>query len=415
MNSSNILSYLEMSSPNLNLTNTIHLQDTIKITEKMMADYPREKEIKSLEQQLLQNRDSYPLMVHLAVKLAKSKVLLRKIKKPIHITVLFAVYKEHNRIRTQEEHPHGEDFLLRKIAQLNWLFSNTPNFSWDMIVIDDGDPKQSGKIAQNILSEKFTGKNVRVLFLENAIQQMLSVTYPMQSTDESRKGGAILYGMWEAIQKPKPNHIIVYTDADLSTHLGQVGLLIDPIVHQGKDAGIGSRREKESVVLKTGSRNNRGKLFIYLWMQILPILNTIVDTQCGFKAFTSETVERIISDMLEKQFAFDIELLLKTETHRRNSIAKIPIAWIDSEAASTTTHLQPYLPMLQSVVKMYHKYLPENPRSQEFADFVHSLTEQKWNQLLDIIPEDIISREPSEFKDFQGVQAAELKMLLSEK
>jgi len=37
-----------------------------------------------------------------------------------------------------------------------------------------------------------------------------------------------------------PDHVIAYTDADLSTHLGQLGLLIDPIVRGGRDAAIDS-------------------------------------------------------------------------------------------------------------------------------------------------------------------------------
>ncbi len=72
--------------------------------------------------------------------------------------------------------------------------------------------------------------------------------------------------MWDLAQKDhSKKHIVVFTDADLSTHLGQLMLLADPIVNQGKLTAIGSRREKQSVVVKQVARNNRGKLFIYLW------------------------------------------------------------------------------------------------------------------------------------------------------
>ncbi len=40
--------------------------------------------------------------------------------------------------------------------------------------------------------------------------------------------------MWTAAAEDgSPDHVIAYTDADLSTHLGQLGLLIDPIVRGG--------------------------------------------------------------------------------------------------------------------------------------------------------------------------------------
>ena len=404
--------YEKIASRNLDLTNSAHLEKVLEIAEKMLLDFSTSTAIAEFEKVLIEKKDEHPLMVHLAVKLAKSKRVLLSISKPAHITIVFAVYKEHNRIRTKEEHPHGENFLLRKIKQLNWLFNDMPNFSWDMTIVDDGDPEKSGEIAQEILAEKYAGNNLKVLFLEEAIQKGVPVTHPMQSASESRKGASIIYGMWDAIQQKKRNHIVVFTDADLSTHLGQVGLLIEPIIKNRKDSAIGSRREKESVVVKKGARNNRGKLFIYLWKRMLPNLSYIIDTQCGFKAFTAETVACITPDTIEKQFAFDIELLLKTELHHKDSIEKVPIAWIDSEAASTTTDIQPYLSMLKSTAKMYRKYLPENESSSKFADFILSLAEEKWNLLLSNIPEEIKKREPLDFNEYQGISVNDLKAIL---
>ena len=167
--------------------------------------------------------------------------------------------------------------------------------------------------------------------------------------------------MWDAVQNSNAkNPIIVYTDADLSTHLGQVMLLVDLLLNQNKTVAIGSRREPNSVVIKKGARNDRGKLFIYLWKRLIPNLGDIVDTQCGFKAFRAEIIPEIIEDLIENKFAFDIELLVKAELLKKDSIIKIPIAWIDSEEASTTTDIQPYLPMLKSIVKMSKEYFPMN-------------------------------------------------------
>jgi hypothetical protein len=67
---------------------------------------------------------------------------------------------------------------------------------------------------------------------------------------------------------------------------------------------------------KRGQRNVRGKLFIFLWKRLLSPLRYITDTQCGFKVFRAEVVRDMLADVREKKFAFDLELLLKTELRR---------------------------------------------------------------------------------------------------
>ena len=214
--------------------------------------------------------------------------------------------------------------------------------------------------------------------------------------------------MHVAAESVPSNHIIAFTDADLSTHLGQLGLMADPILRGGFDAAIGSRRETDSVVIKGGARNARGKLFIYLWKRLIPRLSPIVDTQCGFKAFRADVARAIVTDTVEKRFAFDIELLLRTELARPEAIARVPIAWIDSEAASTTKELQPYLRMLRSIVVISTRYLPPSREAAGFADLIDSLDEDSWRHLSGNVPPAIAEREPSEFDAFRGVSAEDL-------
>ena len=114
-------------------------------------------------------------------------------------------------------------------------------------------------------------------------------------------------------------------------------------------------------------------------------------------------------DLLEKKFAFDIELLLKTKLIQPGPILKVPIAWIDSTAESTTTDLQPYLSMLQSIVKMYRRYLPPNPEAESFARFIEALDESAWNKLVAHIPPGIAKRDPAAFATYAGVRVADLE------
>jgi glycosyltransferase involved in cell wall biosynthesis len=408
-----VTSWLNRSFPkSIDLTNSEHSEIIVNVCDSILNTNPTIKDIKEIETELLKNKGSnlFPL---LALKLAQSKLLVKTIEDPILISIVFAVYKEHNRIRKPEEHPHGENFLIKKINQLKWLFLDIKNIQWELIVVDDGCPEGSGKIAEQILRENNIGDEVKVIFLNDAIETNVPVVNSISSTDESQKGGSIIYGMWYAAQRNRnKKQIIAYTDADLSTHLGQIGLLIDPLLHKNKLVAIGSRREPESVVTKKQGRNNRGKLFIYLWKRLLPDLGNIVDTQCGFKAFNGDHVLRLIDDLIEMKFAFDIEILLKAELQKRGSIVKVPVAWIDSEAASTTTDLQPYLPMLKKISMMYRKYLPKNTVSNEFASFIDAITEDDLFQLIQNIPESIEKREPYEYIEFDKVGVEDLKLCL---
>ena len=117
------------------------------------------------------------------------------------------------------------------------------------------------------------------------------------------------------------------------------------------------------------------------------------------------------SDAIEKRFAFDIELLLRTELRRAGSIQQVPIAWIDSEAASTTKELQPYLTMLQSIVQIAMKYLPPSAESERFAVLIESLDEESWTRLSSHVPSEIADREPAEFDAYDAVSADALRQV----
>ena len=405
----NLLQDLIDSSPReVDLTDETQSRQILELVDAILSKGINISEIESKEEELIQNNDDALIFILLALKIAKSKLLAKAASEPLMISVVFAVYKEHNRILKSSEHPHGEDFLRKKAMQLEWLFGDLPNIDWELIVVDDGCPEGSGKIAKAIVEAEGLQDKVHVLFLAEGIQQGHPVARDLKSTADSQKGGSIQYGMWYAANRsPKKEHVILFTDADLSTHLGQTMLLVDPLLRKNKSVAIGSRREPKSVVIKKGTRNDRGKMFIYLWKRMIPNLGAIVDTQCGFKAFRANIVLHLIENMLEKKFAFDIELLLKAQLLNNDSVEKVAIAWIDSEEASTTTDIQPYLPMLKSIAKMNQRYFPDEQTSNEFVPFVESLDVDAFNRILENIPRNITDREPDAFTDYDEVHVAD--------
>jgi len=111
---------------------------------------------------------------------------------------------------------------------------------------------------------------------------------------------------------------------------------------------------------------------------------------------------------LESGFAFDIELLLRVHLHAPGSIATVPIAWIDSDAQSTTAELEPYLDMLRMVSRFYHAYLPRDRDSDDFARFVEVLDQNAFDRLVEALPAEIAEGEPSRFDTISGVGVATL-------
>lgn len=344
--------------------------------------------------------DEEPLFLKLAYKLAKSKQVISSIKEPFHVSVVHAMYGETRRMKPPQEDELGEDFINVKIDQLHWLFEDAQQ--WSYFLVDDGCPEESGRAAEKIVQEK--KEDISVLYLENAIKDDLIEN--LRSTRESKKGGSIRYGLLEANKKSFENHYIIYTDADLSTDLGQIGLLVEKL-REGYSAVAGSRREPDSVVVKKGMRNTRGKLFIYLWKRLFPQLSNIVDSQCAFKGFRAAVIPTIIADPLEHGFAFDLELLLKLDTSMMTSIG---IAWIDSEEGSTTG--DPYLEMLKKLSEIYQKK-PQGEESDAFAQFIRNLKKSDWDLLVQRTPQSIAQRDPRTINASADVTVEELDNIIN--
>ena len=228
--------------PHLNLTNPAHERQAFETAALLMDLYPKEDELRAVDTHIVVEQQKHPVILHLASKLALSKMSLKSLSAPIFSSFVVAMYKEHNRILTGAEHPAGEDFLRRKESQLKWLFEGEVDKTWELVFVDDGCPEKSGEIAERIIQQEGYN-NVRVLFLADAIAERSPVTKNLTSVDDSQKGGAIQYGMWSVIREQHDNarHIVIYTDSDLSTNIAQAGLLLFQLENQNRMCAIGTR------------------------------------------------------------------------------------------------------------------------------------------------------------------------------
>ena len=342
-------------------------------------------QIKRLDDRVQRPTESWPLGARIATRLAHSRKALQWLRKPVHLSVVIPVFSERRRLLPPADHPLGEAWLGRKIAQLQWLFGNRKEHSWDMVLVDDGCPEGSGHLIREVLDKQHPEVRARVLFLEEAVRRRHPALNGLKSAADSRKGGAVHLGLWEAARLRVPNQVVLYTDADLSTHLGQAGLLIKSLRKPGMLIAAGSRRSPSSIVVKDGYRQDRGRLFIYLWKQLVPQLAYLDDTQCGFKALRPEVIMDLVSRATEHGFATDFELLAHCENRSPRSIDAVPIAWIDSPAASTTTAEDPYLSMLRSIEKLSRSCFARTQEAEAFARMISSLTQAGWQTAVEAV------------------------------
>ena len=335
-----------------NLPDEIDLTDSsqdnlfFEAATDLVHKYPETSSLQNLDRWITSSPEKYKNAMLLVSKQALSKMYVKQIDYPLHVSLVLAMYNEHNRIRPKSsDNPNGEDFVRRKMKQMEWLLKDSP-LTFNMILVDDGCPKQSGEKAQEII-EKEGYKNVKVLYLDDGIKRQSAVIKGLKTTSDSRKGGSIQYGMWQALENysegDKP-HIVVFTDADMAAPVSEIGLLL------GKQDNktmltIASRYDAGSICRGPWGKNGevqgltefdrrmvglRGLVF----SKLFPQAGKITDTQCGLKAFNAKLLRQILLKTKVRTFSFDIELLVLAASID-TTIAFAPIYWHDSFAESS--------------------------------------------------------------------------------
>jgi hypothetical protein len=338
---------LSQSLPNeIDLTDSSQDDLIFEAATFLLNKYSSISALKNLDRLLTSRPDNYKNAMLLVSKLALSKMFMKQIDYPLHASLVLAMFNEHNRIRPKSsDNPNGEDFVRRKMKQMKWLLKDSP-VSFNMILVDDGCPNKSGKIAIEIV-ETEGYKNVKVLYLEDGIKRKSPVIKGLKSTNDSRKGGSIQYGMWQALKdysEVKRPHIVVFTDADMAAPVNEIGLLLEKQDDQTM-VTIASRYDAGSICRGPWGKNGeiqgltdfdrrmvglRGLVF----SKLFPQTGQIKDTQCGLKAFNAKLLRQILLKTKIRTFSFDIELFVLASA-AGTAIAFAPIYWHDSFAESS--------------------------------------------------------------------------------
>lgn len=187
-------------------------------------------------------------------------------------------------------------------------YLNTKDFSWEVLIADDGSTDGTVKMAEDFAK---THEGFRVL-----------------KEPHRGKGGTVIAGMLKA-----EGDIILFSDMDQSTPIDQIDKFL-PKFKAGYDIVIGSRsgRPGQSYIRK---------LMAYGWV----FLRTLVlrlpykDTQCGFKAFKKEAAREIFKRMqvfregrtitgAAVNAGFDLEILYIARKLKLK-VAEVPVEWYE--------------------------------------------------------------------------------------
>ncbi|MGJ8642577.1 MAG: glycosyltransferase [Luteolibacter sp.] len=385
------------------LTNPAHQASVVELADTLIARDKLPEQVADL-----------PLEARMAVLLARSKTWLQENSKPCKVAVIFAMWGEHNRLKPRTaENPHGENSLVSKIEQLDWACSGT-RIDWHLYAVDDGCPHGSGQMASEIAKSHPLGEQVTVLSLADALPASSGPLAKLESADDSRKAGAIILGAMEAIQSGVD--AVVYTDADNSVHLGQLGLLLKPFVEEGNPVVLGNRKHPQSVLVKEGARWGIGiKVLRHMQRMIGDVIFSkgILDTQAAFKLYKSDLLEKIIAEPTVYDFSFDTDWILAA-LREGVDIAQVPFAFIDSAAESASITQGPmttWETLLFGLEKQVRRYGFSKGDAAAMADVLRNEIRdyRDLEQLIDHLPNELESAGEDDFGDPEVMSPAALE------
>lgn len=163
--------------------------------------------------------------------------------------------------------------------------------------------REIGKIAEDF----------EILFVDDGSTDN-TVTEAKRAADENRhikvlgyrdnagKGFALKTGVAEAT-----GDYIAFVDADLDLHPSQLSRFFIVMQDEQADAVIGSKQHPESELDYPKSRRFVSKCYAGILFLLFRL--KVKDTQTGMKLFVADKLKPIMSTILVKRFAFDIEVL----------------------------------------------------------------------------------------------------------
>ena len=120
--------------------------------------------------------------------------------------------------------------------------------------------------------------------------------------------------------------VVSYMDVDLSTDLSALLPLVAPVISGHSQVSIGSRLVAGSRVRRGPKREVISRVYNILLRLVLRV--RFKDAQCGFKALRADVARSLLPDVVNRNWFFDTELLVRAERAGLR-IHELPVDWTD--------------------------------------------------------------------------------------
>ncbi len=224
-----------------------------------------------------------------------------------------------------------EKIISENINKYN-NYLKTQNYSYEIIIVNDGSCDNTEKIIKEICSQN---KNIKTINL----------------LKNHGKGYVVKRGMLEA-----QGDYCLFLDADNSTSIEHLNQAL-PLMQGKRDIIIGSRnphdiKEAKIILHQPFWKMLLGKTGNFLMRMLFKI--KIRDTQCGFKIFSKEAVEKIFPQLTINRWLFDLEILILAQKYEFK-IKIIPVKWVNSKESSVG--LKGYFTSLKELLKIKYNLI----------------------------------------------------------
>ncbi len=175
----------------------------------------------------------------------------------------------------------------------------------EVIVVDDGSTDGTGKRALTV--DVPSGVERRVIRLE----------------ENQGKGAAVKAGILAS-----EGDIVIFADSGTCVPYADARPAMEKIRSGRLDMALGSRRHKDTVILR--DRSLKRKVFSWLFRQAAVLLvgvpRRFTDTQCGFKVYRGEAARDLFGRCVTRGFLFELEILLRA-LRRGYRVEEFPVEW----------------------------------------------------------------------------------------
>ncbi|KAJ9464432.1 hypothetical protein DIPPA_10515 [Diplonema papillatum] len=303
-----------------------------------------------------------------AVGLARSKLSLARAPAH-HVSVVVPVLADTLRLASGARLEQAHNAAVRKVRQLRWLYEERADCSFSVLFVDDdcAGAHDSAAAVEEALADFDLEPRETVAVLR--LRDVVHGTTPCKGLDRealnahgSHMGGALAYGVWEALQQAdvasSKAHVVATADASLSFNLGELGTVVAALLEGDAASVVGTRHGHNRAAAaceRGGTECFVGVprvVDILIAMQVLfttrllgSRLGCLPDIQSPIAAFSADALRKCdVTGSLKNYGSATLKemlLLLLLRCPGKKQVIDAPVAWVAEPLTTGSADLRP--------------------------------------------------------------------------